>query len=659
MNRGKGFAPRYRLGRAGQLIQTASQGETVIATIVGGGALIGMLLMATPAVAQLLQVPLSSPATPPKVRIIEWDTPAQFDATPGAVIVDTQGHDTNRMWFVTRLAEPHLYRLEFPKSLMKGSAKWTSWKLNAIFTGGIRRVRGSHDRRFIFVRTISSDLGEAIERVDTDPTKCPGVNCQTTVYQDTTVTGELDVSDVAVDDRNNVFSTHTPDSNPALSYVQRLTAGTNGATVTRWNVPGSGAGLCGNGTGGDISVNTPCISGIAVHPYDRNRIYFSEPASNSIAELNIYANPPTVKRWSLDALEAACKPTNMVPCRQIFGPRHLQIDRRGKVWVVTGSSDLISLEPSSNTMTIHQLPDIAMLNGADGFALAPDDDVVGYTASRTHKVGMVLPKGRTYCIPASSPVPVTKTTICNFPAVTSPSTCKSGWVCPIGKTVDAQVTPKDDGLFIEAKINTGFDDNGKPSDSFNPLGITPVKSKAQGTFFFTVGTNLTVTPFLVDRVGFVRLPVREKVKSPRDDDDENDGNGGEHKWHDWHNHAAGDADDDGFEDEQDSKTAHENVSRGDATIVQAGQAVGYPMTASATSLAIIAKAEATDSLAQIGIDILDAGGLLVARSLPTPGIAIAQVLLPAAGTYTARVRNYGALPVTHTATLITREPLVP
>src|SRR3954451_15906760 len=159
---------------------------------------------------------LTSTTNPPKARVIEWNLPAQGDASPGAVVVDTQGHDANRMWFVTRvgLNNPHLYRMEFPKSLMKGSAKWTSWKLNAILAGGIRRVRASYDRRFIFVRTISSTLGEAVERVETDPTKCSGANCKTTVWQDFVSTG-LDVSDVAIDDQNNVFTTHTPDFDPA------------------------------------------------------------------------------------------------------------------------------------------------------------------------------------------------------------------------------------------------------------------------------------------------------------------------------------------------------------------------------------------------------------------------------------------------------------
>src|SRR5262249_20003822 len=152
-------------------------------------------------------------------------------------------------------------------------------------------------------------------------------------------------------------------------------------------------------------------------------------------------------------------------------PRQLQIDKRGKVWVATGTGDLISLDPCSNQMTIQELPDNVL---ADPFALAPDDHAVGYTASNTNKVGMMLPRGRTFSITPSQPVSVTKTTISNFPATTSPSTCNSGFVGPNGKTVSAQVTKKDDGTFIEAVINDGVDDNGNPSDSMNPLGITPV-----------------------------------------------------------------------------------------------------------------------------------------------------------------------------------------
>jgi hypothetical protein len=588
-------------------------------------------------------------AAQPKARLIEWDLPAQADATPGALVVDTQGHDKNRMFFVTRGGTPTLYRVEFPKSLTKGSARWTSWALNAFITGGVKKIRASHDRRYLFVRTLTENMGEAVERVDTQ--NCGSGSCERTVWTDPTVMG-IDVSDVAIDGANNVFTAHTPLD--GRSYIQRLTPGSDGnATVTRWDVTGSGAGLCGEFAPSDPgSANSPCVSGIAVHPSKSKLVYYSEPSNNSIAELNLGTNPPTVRRWLfMDLNLAIAASCTMAPCKTpILGPRQLNIDRRGKVWVATGSGHLVSLDPSTSYMTAHQMP----LNAsADPFGIAPDDDVVGYTASGNNRLGMLLPKSKSYYI-GSKQGNVTQSPTTCFTGTVEPSMCNSGWVCPIGKTVDAMVTKDGDDTFIEALLDTGFDDNGKESDSRNPLGITPVKAKAQGTFFYTVGNSLPTLG--VDRVGFARLPIRQKLKSPRDDDDPNDGWEGDHKWHDWHGHDGKDDDDDGFEDAQDSKTAHEDVQRGDSTPVQGGQSVSYPMTASATSLALIAKAEAEDPLARIGIDILDARGLLVATSPPTPGIAVAQVLLPAAGTYTARVRNYGVLPVNQAPTLIVREP---
>jgi hypothetical protein len=75
-----------------------------------------------------------------------------------------------------------------------------------------------------------------------------------------------------------------------------------------------------------------------------------------------------------------------------------------------------------------------------------------------------------------------------------------------------------------------------------------------------------------------------------------------------------------------------------------------------TSLALVALATADDPLAQIGIDIYDSLGMLVMRSLPTPGLAAVEVLLPAPGTYTCRIRNYGTTPIVHTPKLFIREP---
>lgn len=611
---------------------------------------------------------ITSPTTQPVARLIEWDLPSQGgDSEPGAMVVDTRGEDQNRAWFVTRL-NPNLYLLQTPNSLMKGPAQWTAWQLDAFLSGGLKKIQASHDRRFVYVRTVSTSLAAALERIDTQ--NCSGGFCQLTEWSGDLAEVGMDVSDVAVDDYNNVFTTHTPlDSmpscadptqpcpDPTQSYVQKLTpaAVSNGnATVTRWNV-GGGAGLCGTGSGFDTpSAFTPCISGIAIDPHTPNLIYYSEPAANNIGQLNISTGQ--VQRWSLAALSlASCGSACSNP---IAGPRQLQIDRRGKVWVVTGSGHLVSLDPCTNQMASHQMPDGA---SADPFGVAPDDDVVGYTAASpaSNKVGMLLPQGQTFCItPAAAGA--TATTMSLSPQV-SQAQVACGYVYPNPKTVMAQVTNQSDGRYIEAVISS--DGN----DSQNPLGVTPVKAKAQGTYFYAVGTNNGVTTDSTNctatvpcnRVGFARLPILEKIKHPRDDDDSNDGWEGEADWHGWHGHAADDDnDDDGLQNDYDTPD-QENVQGGDSAPIQGGQTMAYPMTASPTTLALIAEAQADDPLAQIGVEIDDANGILLARSGPAPGVAVVTVLLPAAGGYTSRVINYGIAPINQTPTLIVREPRVP
>src|SRR5207248_2788268 len=59
------------------------------------------------------------------VHLIEFDLPMNADSQPGAMIVDTRGDDNNRLWFVTRLGTPHVFRLSPQKSPMKGSAQFT------------------------------------------------------------------------------------------------------------------------------------------------------------------------------------------------------------------------------------------------------------------------------------------------------------------------------------------------------------------------------------------------------------------------------------------------------------------------------------------------------------------------------------------------------
>jgi len=604
------------------------------------------VLLASAAFAQITLPTVPVPATP-QARLIEWDLPADLDASPGAMVVDTQGDDKSRIWFVTRVGGPtKVYRLDFPKSLMKANARWTSYdlSLNAIVTGGLRKIRPSRDRdrRFIFVRT-----GATLERVDTKNCTTTPRQCDLTVWLDQPDGLDdpfINVSDVAVDDRNNVFTTHSPFNDPKLSYVQRLTPATSQSplTVTRWLVPGGGAGLC------TVSITEPCIAGIDVSPMNRNLVYFSEErfaGSGAITELDTFYNK--VRRWSFADVTAKCG----VGC-SVFGPRQLNIGRSGKIWVVTGSGHLVSLDPRSNKVTVHQMPND---DGADPFGVAPDDDVIGYTNSLADRVGMLIPRGNTITVLPMGPTPVTQAPA-DVDTTPGDAAVDSNFVRPEPKTVEGRVTPKDDGIFVEALIKN-------PNDSFHPLGISPAKGKAQGSFFYAVGANGRLDPItgaaLTNRVGFVRLRVCEKQKFPRDDDDRDDGWEGADNWHDSHRHGdCHDFDDDGIDDGQDSPTGREQVQRNDATALPAGGSVDHTLTASPTTLALIAVAEADNPLAQIGIDIYNAAGILVARSIPAPTVAVAQVVLPAAGTYTCRVRNYSAVATNYTPTLIVREPQV-
>jgi len=573
----------------------------------------------------------------PTVRLIEWDLPAQADASPGAMVVDSQGDDQNRIWFVTRLGGPaHVYRMDFPKSLMTRNARFTRWDLSeaAVITGGLRKIRPSRDRRFIFVRTVTT-----LERIDTKKCTSSPPTCERTAWIDQP--DGSDVSDVAVDDWNSVFTTHTPPDGG--SYVQKLTPGPSGVapTVTRWIV-GGGAGLC------QESVTEPCVAGIDINPYNGSLVYYAEPTqanNGAIAELNTYTNE--VRRWLLADLNTKCGTS----CTPIFGPRMLHIDRAGIIWIVTGSGHLVSLNPSNNNMTAHQMPIDAGL--ADPFGIAPDDDVVGYTNSGRSRVGVLIPRAQAFVVYPTEPMKVPHPQATVPAANPEPANVFTDTVGPEPTTVEAKVTPNPDGdVFVEALINMVH-------DSELPLGITPAKSKAQGAFFYAVANNANLE-FVADRVGFVRLPIRQREKKPRDDDDRDDGWQGADNWHDWHGHATNnDYDDDGIPNDQDSPSARENVNRGDLMPLNAGQTASYSMTASSTTLALIATAETDNPLAQIGIDIFNAAGLLMARSLPSYGVAVAQIALPAAGTYTWRVTNYGGA-TNYTPTSIVREPdLVP
>src|SRR5204862_7165770 len=96
-----------------------------------------------------------------------------------------------------------VYRFDPAKSLMKGSAQWTSWQLSLtpppFSTGGLKRLKPSDDRRYVFARTSSN-----LQRVDTQNCK-PGtpVTCELTIWQDKG-NDEFSTSDLAIDGMNRV-----------------------------------------------------------------------------------------------------------------------------------------------------------------------------------------------------------------------------------------------------------------------------------------------------------------------------------------------------------------------------------------------------------------------------------------------------------------------
>jgi hypothetical protein len=61
------------------------------------------------------------------------------------------------------------------------------------------------------------------------------------------------------------------------------------------------------------------------------------------------------------------------------------------------------------------------------------------------------------------------------------------------------------------------------------------------------------------------------------------------------------------------------------------------------------------------VEIYNASNQVVASSLPTPGLAVASVPLPPAGSYRIKVKNLGLSASTITTSLLTRAvwPLIP
>jgi hypothetical protein len=397
-----------------------------LATLVGV-ALPFVLNTAAPVGLRAAGAPAQTQTTLIKVKLIEWDLPEQMDNTPGGMAVDVQG-DGNRIWFTTRVQmgdAPRLYQFDLHGGKKVNKGQWVSYELDPDFSGvanGLRKIRTSHDkdRRFVFVHTAVS-----LQRIDTldcqkaagtlDPLVINGDCGRKAWLHNDAMQADLTPdpngptnpdsgSDVAVDDYNNVFTVSAallpdgtapagvtipdsisfpaPTAAPGTSFVQRLIPDKASSNVIRWYV-GHNVGIC-------TSFSSPCLSGIT---YDkrRDRIYFSEPGDGlddfgAIAELDMAHN--AVRRWDFATLSTMTVDT-------IREPRQLNIDSDGKLWTVTGSGHLVSLDPGKNRMSKHKTPIFAAGDDAftDLFGVAPDGGLIGYTDSSqiTSKVGMLAP----------------------------------------------------------------------------------------------------------------------------------------------------------------------------------------------------------------------------------------------------------------------------
>ena len=661
-----------------------------------------VLNTAAPVSLRAAGAPAPPQTTPIKVQLIEWDLPEQMDNTPGGMAVDVQS-DGNRIWFTTRVQlgdAPRLYQFDLRGGKKINKGQWVSYGLDPDSSGvanGLRKIRTSKDKRFVFVHTTGS-----LQRIDTlDCQKAAGTtdplvingNCgRTTWLHDLArqADGTPDPngpanpdsgSDVAIDDYNNVFSVSgallpdlslpdpglalpdsltspAPAAQPGTSFVQRLTPSPDNtlSKVIRWYV-GHNVGIC-------SSSSSPCISGIT---YDkrRDKIYFSEPGDGAddfgaIAELDMARS--AVRRWDFVALSA----TGDV----VREPRQLNIDKDGKLWTVTGSGHLVSLDPGTNRMSKHKTPIFAVGDVADLFGVAPDSGLIGYTDSSatTSKVGMLAPdKDFVPVSPKTTYVPSRSLTI---PANPGRANRTSGSTPPQSKVVLGQRVNNGDGQFTEAVTNS----NG--NDSFMPLGITPDLSASVGTFFYAVGDPGAL---MFNRIGRVRLPrAKEKARIERDDDD-NDDDGKRNDVDDdvdddgvknaMDNDSDNDGtvdsmddddDNDGIEDSFDTKDHKETKQTSDQDVA-AGQSAQDAFTVNPGSLLVVLSAVSTDVLAPVTIEVVDATGQVVASSLASPGAAALTWTPPAAGgDYTLRVKNQSAGASTISTKILSREnwPLI-
>jgi hypothetical protein len=639
----------FELGRVGRVVRVLALGF--------------LLTVITSATAQTQVLPLGAKVV--ETQVTEWDLPYPTDRRPGAMASDLHNHGGNKLWFVTRFGAaftdetPRVYSVDVGRNFKSGKARWNSWSLHPLGagpTGGVKKLKPSHDRRFVFVNTAFG-----LHKVDT-------AKNEVTLYEDPNVAEG--VSDVAVDNSNRVYYA-------TAGVINRLNASVScakgaacpAAEVIRWAVNG----MVGQCIGNELATN-PCLSGVAVHPKSQHLVYFTDNGTNQIGELDTNSKSCTysgctskTRRWTLP--------------NGASGPRQINVDKDGTVWVIASDNSLnahlVSLDPKTNKITTHKIP-TGILN--DPWGVAPDGGMIGYTDFAVdsnpdapdpflHKVAMLIPRGKGNVI-YPSPATAVRTTE-QAPAQCATSDFRYGDVAPKRRNVPTQVTPNTEGVFVEALISQNTDYEMRRS--MFPLGITPDLDRSLGAFYYAVGEADNPE---IKRIGHARLSrEKQKGKHDRDDDDTDDDGKNHHDDDDddddgWKDHDDDDDDNDGDKDDADDdddndgiKDHHDTKDRESqdnySSQMSAAQSEEFQMTAGASTLAMIVTAVADNPLAPISLEVRNPAGLLVLTTPPTPGVTAVPVPSSGAGIYTVRVKNAGLSAVGISTSLLTRELRVP
>jgi hypothetical protein len=615
-------------------------------------------------------------STPIETKLTEWDIENIDDFASGAVVVDDRSSSRHsKVWFVTRNGSTRVYRFTPGRGFRKDAAEAKSWDLGQNQTGGVR-LRHSDDGRFVFINTNQQPVAGALVAVDT-------VENKRITWVDRPLSEQM--SDVSVDTRGGAYNVFTA----APSYtdddgsvdgpggvVQRLrplqpklvgSTWVVPAEVTRW-VVGGGAGSC-----LDTGAGAPCIPGVVVDRRHGHSIYVSEPDfvfKNSYGTITSVGaigeiDPRPVKCSATD-LSAKCVKVRHWPLPAgTTSPRQILVDDTGRLWGVMSSGTLFSLdvERSSNKGTITRHDPDALVE-EDLFAVAPDGGTVGFTDTNNHKVSVLFPNRVKQTVYPVVKLVEAKTRYLDGTRVTVYP--ESHMVTPRTTTaMGFKYTKPGDGTYVETNVNTGFTSpTGSQVASEGPTGMSPDGVRKTGSFFY--GVTLGELDGRSNRIGHLEEPIDpdKETEHRKDDDDYDDDGDYDDRDGDDDNDVDDDDDNDcipdmmdkdhdndGVENEYDSKSHREN-KRTDRGSMGPGEAKGYDMESNSNSVLMIAVVEAADLTTPLSIEFVDPNGVVVLSTPPALGKAVATMTPALPGLYTVRVKNGGLKTTTYKTTLV-------